>query len=920
MSVTPAGHDTANTEFFDLLSKHPELEQWLITRSKQEPALSSEDIHRLFLQQCSHSGISDTEYPFAVDDRGKSDLLDFYEQLPNRPMQLPPDMFAEDTLAAVMAHPGETDSMEAPPEKKTRPLPLIDLSGDEDARQAISTQVGEETVGEQAGIDKSDAHASADMPGGSGRFTVPTTDLPASPALADHVVKPDHQPVQRPPKKRRATHIVLLAIILLGIFVPIGFAAGLGIDAYRTYTDLRNQAHDGVQHLLNVKTIFTGVKTHSSGLLDTNKLHRAQQELNAANDDFRQLQQTLDHSAIIRNVASLLPQYLSQIRSARAASQIGIDACAIGQDVLNTALALAPSLHGSLLTSTGKPLVTQNTLNLLGTTIDEVLPELHDIMAQSRLMTLSALPVSRQERDEFAQLLQALPQVNADLTQAQDLLGAAGWILGVDEPRTFLVQTMDRAELRPTGGFTGQYGELTISGGRVAPFTLKDISLIEYADNSPTLGNLAPSQYRSWWPFANWGLRDSNLSADFPTSAQIAITQYRQETGHSVDGDILFTPMLIEHILNIIGPIPVPAYHEVITAQNLENRLHYYQQDNAGIAKQAAVQPNDKVTSSRKRFTALLAQLLVQKIRQAPLDELLAIAREALYDLKTRDLQVYFTNPQVEGLLMRYGDAGQMDRSTTHDGLYVVQANVSASKASQYVQTSLHDTVTLDAQGGATHVLQMRLSYSQIGPVYGYDTYRDYVRIYVPPTSKFLWGDGFDTGTPLCGGPYAACPANGVYPGNELTCPTGQYEPGAAAPSNIDPNGGDFLPLDTIGPPTTLTSDEPGRAMFGGYVVVPKNCTMTITVSWYVPPMGNHPYSLLVQRQAGTFPALNLTILPTPGNCTILGTSGLYFNGILSDDKSFTVPHNMATAKDGRSPEAATTSQGAAGCYPQSGI
>jgi hypothetical protein len=366
--------------------------------------------------------------------------------------------------------------------------------------------------------------------------------------------------------------------------------------------------------------------------------------------------------------------------------------------------------------------------------------------------------------------------------------------------------------------------------------------------------------------------------------------------------------MLIEHVLNIIGPISVPGYNETITAQNLEARLHYYQQDNAGIAKQVAVQPGDTATSLRKRFTTLLAHLLLDKVRQAPPDELIAIGREMLQDLKTRDLQVYFNNPQVEALLMQYGDASQLDRSTTHDGLYVVQANVSASKASQYVKTILHDTVTLDAQGGATHVLQMRLVYNQLGPVYGYDTYRDYVRIYVPPTSKLLWGDGFDTGTPLCGGSYAACPQNGVYSHDELVCPTGQYQPGAEAPSLTDPSGADWRPLDTIGPPTNLSSDEPGRSMFGGWVIVPKNCTMTVTLSWYVPPMSTNPYSLLVQHQAGTFPELGLTILPTPGNCTILRTAGLYFDGILGEDKSFTV-------KTLYSPQQAGT-----GCYPQVGI
>src|SRR5260370_463370 len=266
-----------------------------------------------------------------------------------------------------------------------------------------------------------------------------------------------------------------------------------------------------------------------------------------------------------------------------------------------------------------------------------------------------------------------MPQGEADLMQVRGLLDAAGWMLGVDYSRTFLVQTMDRAELRPTGGFTGQFGELSINGGRVAPFSLKDISLVEYANNSPTLGLLAPPQYRSWWPFANWGLRDSNLSADFPTSEQIAITKYKSEVGHQIDGVILFTPFLIEHVLQVIGPIKVPGYNDTITAQNLEERLHYYQQDSSGLAKQVVYQPGDTTTSSRKRFTSLLAQLLIAQVRHAPPDEIIAVARQVLQDLKTRDLQVYVTNPQVEALLVQFGDAAQVDRSTTHDGLYVVQ-------------------------------------------------------------------------------------------------------------------------------------------------------------------------------------------------------------------------------------------------------
>lgn len=709
--------------------------------------------------------------------------------------------------------------------------------------------------------------------------------------------------------RRRLISRILLAILLLGILIPTGIAIGYGASAYSTYSSLRDQAQSGVHHLLNVKTIFTGVKTHPSGFLDAGKLHRAQKELTAARSDFQQVQYKLDHTPVIQTITSTFPQFLTQMHTAQAVSQVGIDVSDIGQQLTATALTLAPAFRGPLLTDTTRPLITPGMLDLLGATINSILPRLTDIQLQTRSISIDTLPVNAQERSQLVQLLQALPQAQADLVQVRDLLSSASWLLGVDAPRTFLVQTMDRAELRPTGGFTGQYGELQISGGRVSPFNLRDISLVEYIDSSHTIGQSAPAQYRSWWPFANWGLRDSNVSADFPTSAQIAITQYQLEVGHHVDGAILFTPFLIEHILQIIGPIYVPGYKDTITAQNLEDRLHYYQQDNSGIAKQITYQPGDTSTSDRKRFTGYLAHLLLDKIRHAPPDEIIAIAREMLHDLKTKDLQVYFTNPQVEGLLTRYGYAAQVDRSISHDGLYVVQANVSASKASQYVQTIMHDTVTLNAGGGATHVLQLRLVYNQVGPVYGYDTYRDYVRIYVPPGSKFLWGNGFDTGTPLCGGPYQQCPQTQVYPQDELLCPAGLFQPGAAAPSISDPDGGHWHPLDTVGPPTSFSSDEPGRAMFGGWVVVPKNCTMTVTLSWYVPPMGTAPYSLLVQRQAGTFPELDLTILPTPGNCTALKTTGMHFDGIMGEDMSFNVKSFKPTTQQAGSTE----------CYPQPG-
>ncbi len=758
------------------------------------------------------------------------------------------------------------------------------------------------------GIEVTDPAKSLDgTTNGIGSKTIdagPPGDVKASTHLPPHT--------RRRWPRQQGMHIVLLIVLLLGVLLPLILTIGYALSAYATYTTLRARASDGVHHLLAVKTLFTNAKAHPTSIFDPKTLAQADEEFAVSRKDFQQARSLLVSTPLIEAVAQYLPPYSSQVITARAASQIGIDITDIGQILITATRTFAPKLQGSLLGDTSTPLITTQDLAVVQTTMDKLLPLVDDIQQQTRQLSLDALPtsiISSQQREQVQELIGLLPQVKTALVQGRELLNSLGWLLGVGEPRTFLVQTMDRAELRPTGGFTGQYGELLVQNGRMAPFSLRDISLIEYADNSPTTDQLAPKAYRSWWPFANWGLRDSNLSADFPTSAQIAIHQYQQEVQRHVDGVIVFTPFFIEHILQILGPLNIPGYNETITAQNLENRLHYYQLDNAGIAKQMQIQAGDSSTSDRKRFTALVAHTLMDRIRHASGEELLALAREIPRDLKTRDLQVYFTNSQLEDLLMQYGMAGQLDRSTTHDGLYVVQANVSASKASQYVRTSISDKVTLDASGGATHVMRLSLAYTEIGPIYGLDTYRDYVRIYVPPSAHLLWGDGFDTGNPLCDGPLAPCPAQSVYPHDELICPSGEYQVGFAAPMLNDPYYRTWHPLDTIGPPTNLTSDEPGRAMFGGYVVIPKNCAMTVTLSWYVPPLGHGPYQLFVQRQAGTFPDLDLTVLPTSGDCVALATAGMHFAGVLTEDTSFAIKSMVGSQRIKE-----------ANCYPRSRV
>jgi hypothetical protein len=81
--------------------------------------------------------------------------------------------------------------------------------------------------------------------------------------------------------------------------------------------------------------------------------------------------------------------------------------------------------------------------------------------------------------------------------------------------------------------------------------------------------------------------------------------------------------------------------------------------------------------------------------------------------------------------------------------------------------------------------------------------------------------------------------------------------------------------------------------MWGGMTETPKNCTSTITVSWYVPHAvqkvnGQPTYSMLVQKQSGNSPTIELNIDAS----AVKGLKNFTFKGDITADKAFalTVP------------------------------
>jgi len=717
------------------------------------------------------------------------------------------------------------------------------------------------------------------------------------------------QDVQNRRKERRFRSIVattVVASLMFVIFLPLG----TGLAAYSTYNSIRNVALDGVNHLLTVKNLLPISKSDPTAALDAQKLQQAQSEFSGAESDFVQLQQLVNRSDVQSAIQQFAPQYSSKLDMAQRLVQVGIDVSRMGKEVVGVALLGANIIHSSpLANGNTKPLITSTDISNAEGVMVHAQYFIDDIQMQMSQVSIKDLPISNAQKKELSSVLTLMPKVQDYISQGQGLIGIVSWLLGIDHTRHFLVQTMDRGELRPGGGFTGMYGLLTIQNGRMAPFSLQDVTGLDYAGNGVELGRQAPPQYSSWMKFGYWGLRDANLSGDFPTTAKLAMQVFQEEGGGPVDGNIALTPTVIAHVLNVIGPIKVPQYNETITAQNLEDKLHYYQQDFGAIALERQ-KTGTSNAATRKAFTSLLGHLLLDKVRHLQVKQLVKVMQNAVKDIQSRDLEIYFTNPLAENWMVQHNYSGAMDTFSKQDGFMVVQSNISISKASQYVHTTEQDNVSFDAQGGANHNLTITLDYKQTGPVYGYDTYADYIRVYAPANAQLQGGDGFDSGKALCtvksppsgtkgtGGQTPPPPVNGTG----TTPPTGdqcaQYASSFQS-ARYCPNGnyslglrglGSTWPVDSLGGPTELTTDLPGRAMWGGLTLTPKNCISTITIQWYVPNAikhiaGRSSYSIFVQKQGGYIPTVQVTV----DTSAVPGLKSFNFQGDIVADRLFTL-------------------------------
>jgi len=524
-------------------------------------------------------------------------------------------------------------------------------------------------------------------------------------------------------KKKRISRPLLVALLLLGALSAILSVTFMGYEASNLYHQSQTQAESGIRHLRNAEVLLESLPKHAFA---THTIQQAQQEFSGARVSFTQLDDTLGS---LPGFLSGFPPTADRLSAAShlvpfalSVSQMGIAGCQF-------LTSLTADL--SRLSAPGGPGLGMNDVTRLDQEFQQTSKDLNAVVQQAGRLQPSDLQLNPRLSKMFATFQKEVPAIQQWLGLGSRLFAIAPTLLGIPTTTHYLIEILDSTELRPGGGFIGSYGIVTVSGGKLVSSPITDSNLLDRPFEATGQTIPYPPTY-GWFDLAptTWSFRDSNLDANFVTAARYGEQTYTREGGKiSFQGVIAITPEFIQQLLALTGPIAVPEYHETVTAQNLIARIHYHQLDPKAYEGSSYVPSPDGNSSLRKHFTAVLADHFFARLREVLPTAIPRFFQLAQNALRSKDMQVYFNSSAAEGMLQSYGLDGSL-RSSTGDGLFVVDANISPSKANGFIVDTASDQVTIDAAGNALHRLTLRYAWTLPGPVYGSPVYRDYLRVY----------------------------------------------------------------------------------------------------------------------------------------------------------------------------------------------
>jgi hypothetical protein len=299
-------------------------------------------------------------------------------------------------------------------------------------------------------------------------------------------------------------------------------------------------------------------------------------------------------------------------------------------------------------------------------------------------------------------------------------------IAGINAEKKYLLLFQNNTELRPTGGFIGTYGILTIENTKIKNIFIDDI----YHLDSQAIGKLKndiPAPIAKYLETPEWYMRDCNFEPGFPESMKNCIDLYKLESGDmgNIDGVIALTPDVVGELLGVIG------------IQNIEGVI--FEKENFTDDLQKAVELYYKERNishwDRKDIIKSLAQSILDGLKNRSLSDYSKILDIIDENLQNKNILVYSTDSEIENILIQNNWAGEI-KNKNSDYIMVVDSNLASYKSDQFIDRSVKYNIKKENED---LIAQVDITYTHNGTFSWNSTrYRTYTRILVPMGSELI--------------------------------------------------------------------------------------------------------------------------------------------------------------------------------------
>jgi hypothetical protein len=383
-------------------------------------------------------------------------------------------------------------------------------------------------------------------------------------------------------------------------------------------------------------------------------------------------------------------------------------------------------------TAAGQPVANGELTDLLGT----IRAELTEADQSSAGIDPSVLPAS--QRGPLTKDLGELRTAVAGLDALWPSLSAVFELLGMDGPRTYLIEQPNAAELRAGGGFIGTVSLVHADRGRVTLTKSLPVEAFDYCNAAACVhrrpspgqpGYVPPPAEISGPPLpifsqvTAWSLEDTGFSPDFATNAEAAEMFARKELNTPIDGVVAVDYYAVAPLLQLTGPIALPQYKLTLTAANFVDTVVTLDLNRDPAHK-------DVIAAAAAQIVSNLSHL-----PPASLTKLVGIVQQMV---SGRHLQVHFNDASVQQQAGRLGVSDSLNPQHAADFLLETEDNYGGSKANYYIKRSFELDLT---HTGSTLQHKLIVSLHDGAPPdrpYDGPQYYAYLRITVPANATHV--------------------------------------------------------------------------------------------------------------------------------------------------------------------------------------